>query len=328
MNLFKLFEGFDHVILEVATAISPVLVLFVLFLVFFKLPGNTAKTLLIGITYSFVGLALFLQGVSVGFLPVGSEMGSIIGSLTNNWVIIPFGFLLGFLATLAEPAVRILCDQVERSSSGSIPSRVILLTLCFSVGLFIALGMTRIVFGIPFYYIIIPGYLLTLVLLIFSNPSFTAIAFDSGGVATGPMTVTFIMAMAVGAADRIEGRDAVIDGFGLIALVALAPIIMVMLLGLVYPRGNADGSSTESNESEGPGEKNHLEQAQRCDLANGQGGDKKSNGQQITDKQDELQAHNPEPEAADLNRETGSGEKCKHQCLGEESVKSDDEGKP
>lgn len=246
MSFHTILQGFDNILMEVLTAISPVLVLFVLFLVVFKLPRNMLLTLFKGIAFAFAGLALFLQGVKVGFMPVGMEMGAILGDLSYRWVLIPIGFILGFVATLAEPAVRILSEQVEKSSSGYIKSTIILFTLCFSVGLFIALGMTRVVYGIPFYYIIIPGYLLAIILMFFSKPSFTAIAFDSGGVATGPMTVTFIMALAVGAADQIAGRDAVIDGFGLIAMVALAPIIMVMLLGFLYP----DPEESDSGEDE------------------------------------------------------------------------------
>ncbi len=250
MSLGLILQDFDHVLIEVLTALSPVMVLFLLFLLVFKLPKNMLLTLFKGVLFAFAGLTLFLQGVKVGFLPVGNEMGAVLGGLPHRWVLIPLGFILGFVATLAEPAVRILSDQVEVSSSGSIRSNTIIYTLCLAVGLFIALGMTRIVYGIPFYYIILPGYLLAIVLMIFSKPSFTAIAFDSGGVATGPMTVTFIMAMAVGAADQIEGRDAIIDGFGLIAMVALAPIIMVMILGFLYPPDDKGNGSSEEVEKE------------------------------------------------------------------------------
>ena len=246
MSLDSVLYGFDEVLSEVLTAMSPILVLFLLFLLVFKLPKKMLLTLFQGIIFAFLGLTLFLQGVHIGFLPVGNEMGAIIGGMSNRWILIPLGFILGFVATLAEPAVRILCNQVEKTSSGSIRSNTILFTLCLAVGIFIALGMTRVVYGIPFYFIIIPGYLLAIILMIFSKPSFTAIAFDSGGVATGPMTVTFIMAMAVGAADIMEGRDAVVDGFGLIALVALAPIIMVMLLGFLFP----DDAEVEDDDSE------------------------------------------------------------------------------
>ncbi|MGM0651449.1 MAG: DUF1538 domain-containing protein [Bacillota bacterium] len=246
MSLDYFLYGFDEVLKEVLTAMSPILVLFLLFLLIFKLPKKMLLTLFQGVIFAFLGLTLFLQGVHVGFLPVGNEMGSIIGGMSNRWILIPLGFILGFVATLAEPAVRILCNQVEKTSSGTIRSNLILFTLCLAVGIIIALGMTRVVYGIPFYYIIIPGYLFAIILMIFSKPSFTAIAFDSGGVATGPMTVTFIMAMAVGAADIMEGRDAVVDGFGLIALVALAPIIMVMLLGFLFP----DDAEVEDEDSE------------------------------------------------------------------------------
>ncbi len=240
MSLDFIFKDFSAVIVEVLTALSPILVLFLVFMVVYKLPKEMLIRLLVGVMFAFAGLTLFLQGVKAGFMPVGTEMGALLGNLPHKWILIPLGFILGFVATMAEPAVRILSNQVEENSSGYIKSNIILYTLCLSVGIFIALGMTRIVYGIPFYYIIIPGYLLAIVLMFFSQPSFTAVAFDSGGVATGPMTVTFIMALAVGAADVIEGRDAVIDGFGLIALVALAPIIMVMLLGFMYPTDESD----------------------------------------------------------------------------------------
>ncbi len=247
MSLRVIFEGFDHILLEVLTAVTPVLVLFLLFIFVFKLPRQELLNLLKGVSFAFAGLALFLQGVKIGFMPVGNEMGFILGGLPYRWILIPLGFILGFVATLAEPAVRILCKQVEKSSSGYIRSTVMMYTLCLAVGLFVALGMTRIVYGIPFYYIIIPGYLTAIVLMFLSKPSFTAIAFDSGGVATGPMTVTFIMAMAIGAADAIEGRNSVTDGFGLIALVALAPIILVMLLGFLYPAEDTEEEYYDDN---------------------------------------------------------------------------------
>ncbi len=233
-------EGLDHTLFEVFIAVIPVILFFIIFIFFFKMPKNTLLTLIKGVIFAYCGLVLFLQGVKIGFMPVGMEMGSLLAGESSRWTLIPLGFILGFVATLAEPAVRILSNQVEKSSSGYIRSSVILYTLCLAVGIFIALGMTRIVFGIPFYYLILPGYILAIILMFFSRPSFTAIAFDSGGVATGPMTVTFIMALAVGAADAMEGRNAVIDGFGLIALVALAPIILVMLLGFLYPAENSD----------------------------------------------------------------------------------------
>jgi len=240
-------SGFDHILLEVLMAVLPIMILFLFFIIYFKLPKEMLLNLLKGIILAFAGLSLFLQGVNIGFIPVAGEMGSVIGAMANRWILIPIGFILGFVATLAEPAVRILCRQVEKSSSGYIRGFIVMYTLCLAVGLFIALGMTRIVYGIPFYYLIIPGYILAIILMFLSKPSFTAIAFDSGGVATGPMTVTFIMALAIGAADVIEGRDSVADGFGLIALVALAPIIMIMLLGFLYPDDNQEAKKNNAD---------------------------------------------------------------------------------
>ncbi|QGT98732.1 Protein of unknown function DUF1538 [Candidatus Syntrophocurvum alkaliphilum] len=231
----QIFTGFDHVLLEVSQALAPLVVLFLIFqFAFLKLEREQIYRIIIGLILTFFGLAFFLQGVYVGFLPAGREMGTVLGGFEKLWIIIPIGFVLGFVATIAEPAVRVLSYEVEKTSSGYIKEMVILLTLALGVGVFVALGMAKIIYGIPFYYIIIPGYLIVLLMLKFSAPEFTAIAFDSGGVATGPMTVTFIMAMAIGIADTMPGRDAVIDGFGLIALVALAPIIAVMALGLLY----------------------------------------------------------------------------------------------
>ncbi|MBM3296219.1 MAG: DUF1538 domain-containing protein, partial [Candidatus Aminicenantes bacterium] len=149
-------------------------------------------------------------------------------------VLVPFGFLLGFAATAAEPAVRILGREVENASTGAIRARLIVLSLSLGVAFFVALGMLRILTGLSLYWFIIPGYAAALALLPFSNKTFVSIAFDSGGVATGPMTVTFVMALAVGAAEALEHRHPVLDGLGLIALVALAPILSVMALGLVY----------------------------------------------------------------------------------------------
>jgi len=181
-----------------------------------------------------VGLALFLQGVRIGFMPVGRAMGDALGSIEHKWLLIPLGFFMGFLATFSEPAVRILSNQVEESSSGSIRKWLVLCTISAGVAILMALGVVRMLYGIPFLYIIIPGYLAVLVLVWFCDRTFVSIAFDAGGVASGPMAVTFLLAIAVGMTSTIEGRDPVSDGFGLIALIALAPILSVMLLGLIF----------------------------------------------------------------------------------------------
>jgi hypothetical protein len=231
------FNGFNHVLAEVLFALIPLLILFIIFQIFFlKLPRGKLKNMFIGLILTFLGLSLFLQGVKAGFLPVGEAIGIALGSKSYNWIVIPIGFALGFVATLAEPAVRILIFEVEKASSGYIPQQIILYTLSLGVGVAVSASMFRILLGLPLWYFIAPGYLIALLLTRFSNRTFVSIAFDSGGVATGPMTVTFVMAMAIGVANSIEGRDPMLVGFGMIALVALTPILSVLLLGILYSR--------------------------------------------------------------------------------------------
>jgi len=232
-----IFEGFGHVLYEVALALLPIIIFFLFFQFFvLKLPFSKLKDILIGMFLTFWGLAFFLQGVHVGFLPIGTAMGEALGQIPYKWVLIPIGFVLGFVAVFAEPAVSVLIQQVEKASGGYIPQKVLLYTLSIGVAVSVSLAMVRLVLGIPIWYFIIPGYIIALSLTFFSSKSFTAIAFDSGGVATGPMTATFIVALFIGMASVLEGRDPLLDGFGMVAMVALAPIISVLTLGLVYGR--------------------------------------------------------------------------------------------
>jgi hypothetical protein len=235
LNNVKIFYGFGDVLFEVSMALIPLMLFFLFFQVYMlKLPWKKVKDILIGIVFTFLGLSLFLQGVHVGFLPVGREIGDIVGDWRYQWVLIPVGFLLGFVATFAEPAVRVLNVEVDKVTSGYIPSNLMLYTLSIGVAISIAVAMARIIYGIPLWYFIGPGYFLALSMALFSTETFTSIAFDAGGVATGPMTVTFILAIALGFSETLEGRDPLLDGFGMIALVALAPILSVLTLGLLY----------------------------------------------------------------------------------------------
>ncbi len=238
-----LLDGVDRIILEVARALLPLLAFFLVFQFFYlKLPRVYVVNLARGILFAFLGMVLFLQGVNVAFLPAGREIGEGLVAFDQRWLLIPLGFFLGFLATYAEPAVRILCYQVEESSGGSIGDSLILYSLSLGVAVSVAFGMARLVYGIPLLYFLIPGYLLALILLRFSDGGFVGIAFDSGGVATGPMAVTFLLSLAVGVAAGIEGRNPVVDGFGLIALIALAPILSVLMLGILYRRTRGEDS--------------------------------------------------------------------------------------
>ncbi|HML25747.1 MAG TPA: DUF1538 domain-containing protein [Methanomethylovorans sp.] len=226
-------EGITDITIEVLLALIPIVIFFMFFqLRYLKFPSFEVTKILIGMLMTAIGMIIFLYGVYNGLYPIGFKMGEFFGNLEQIWILIPLGFILGFLATFAEPAVRVLSYQIEKSSSGYIRAKLMLYTLSFGVAVFVAVSMAKIVYGIPFLYIIVPGYLLALVLLWLSDKDFIGIAFDAGGVATGPMAVTFLMSMVVGMASGHSGRDAVIDGFGLIAMIALAPIIFVMLLGI------------------------------------------------------------------------------------------------
>lgn len=236
MNI-QVFEGFGLVLSEVATALLPLFALFLLFqFLFLKLPLRKFIDIGVGFLLTFIGLSLFLQGVHIGFLPIGQQMGEILGSLSYRWILIPIGFIIGFFAIYAEPAVSVLLNQVEKVSGGYIPQKVLLYTLSIGVGISISLSVVRIIFGISLWYFIVPGYIMAFIMIKFSSKTFTSIAFDSGGVATGPMTATFILAMFVGLASVTEGRDPLLDGFGMVALVALAPILSVLTLGILFGR--------------------------------------------------------------------------------------------
>jgi hypothetical protein len=233
-----LFQNFSNIVIEVAFALMPLLLVFLFFqYVFLKMPREQVFNIVKGSILAFVGLALFLQGVKAGFFPAGELIGRQLGASEHNWILVPIGFILGFAATFAEPAVRILTLEVEKVSSGSIPRRILLSAICFGVSVAVALSMLRILTGWSLFYFIIPGYLLALLLTRFAGPSFTAIAFDAGGVATGPIIVTFILAVAVGAASVVDGRDPLLDAFGMVSLVALAPILSVLILGFLFRKG-------------------------------------------------------------------------------------------
>ncbi|PSL36408.1 uncharacterized protein DUF1538 [Planomicrobium soli] len=247
MNL-HIFDGFLDVLGEVGLALIPLIVFFAVFQIFMlKLPVKRILQIALGFVLTFFGLAFFLQGVHVGFMPIGEMMGEELGARSYAWILIPIGFILGFVATFAEPAVSIMNNEVDKVTGGYISEKVMLYTLSTGVGISIALSMLRILTGVSLWYFIIPGYLLVLICIFFSSQTFIAIAFDSGGVATGPMTVTFILSMAVGVASATEGRDPLMDGFGLIALVALTPILAVLILGLIFTRkGGAKKNESES----------------------------------------------------------------------------------
>jgi len=227
-------ESFPDYFKEVAIALTPIIGFFVLFqLLFLKLPRTQMLKMSVGIGYTFFGLVLFLVGVNVGFLPIGYYMGGQIASLDYSWVLIPIGMLMGFFVVMAEPAVHVLNKQVEEITVGAISKRAMLLSLSIGVAISVGLAMIRVLTGIHIMYFLIPGYALALILTFFVPKIFTAIAFDSGGVASGPMTATFLLPFAMGASSALGG-NILTDAFGIVAMVAMTPLITIQILGFWY----------------------------------------------------------------------------------------------
>ncbi|EQB89932.1 hypothetical protein J2Z44_001166 [Clostridium punense] len=224
--------------MEVAIALAPITIIFGVFqALFFKLPNKKMKKILKGLVYTFLGLVLFLTGVNAGFMEAGSATGYAVGALEHNWILIPIGFILGFTVIFAEPAVYVLNEQIETVTSGHIKKKIILYTLSIGVAFAVALSMIRIMIPwIQLWMYLLPGYLISIVMSYHVPKIFVGIAFDSGGVASGPMTATFILAFAQGAAEAIEGANVLIDAFGIIAMVAMTPLIAIQILGLLYKR--------------------------------------------------------------------------------------------
>lgn len=219
---------------SVLTAVLPLAGLFLAFQVFLlRLPHKDFRNILAGTLLSAIGLFLFLVGVGVGFLPVGRAIGEALGALTYKWLLLPAGLFLGFVTTWSEPAVRILADQVEDASNGSIRRSLVLYAICSGVALWVGLGMLRIGYEIPILYLLVPGYLLVIVIMWLSDRDFVGIAVDAGGVATGPLANTFLLALALGASASIGGQNPLVNGLGLVSLIALAPVVSLMALGML-----------------------------------------------------------------------------------------------
>jgi hypothetical protein len=220
--------------ISVLLAVLPIAVVFVLFqLWLLKLPRTEVIRIAGGTALASIGLFLFLLGVSVGFMPFGRAIGEAVGSLSRKWLVVPFGLVLGFVTTWGEPAVRILADQVEEASAGSIRQRLVMIAICAGVAVAVGLGLFRIGHSIPLLWLLLPGYAIVIVALWLSDREFVSVAVDAGGVATGPLANTFLLALALGASSVVAGQDPLVHGLGLVALIALAPIISVLLLGLI-----------------------------------------------------------------------------------------------
>ena len=215
-------------------AVMPLMLLFLVFQVFLlKLPLRQVADILKGSVIAAVGLFLFLAGVNFAFLPFGRAVGAQLASMDSPWLFAAICMLLGFVTAWGEPAVRILADQVEEASNGSIRKSLVLYTICLGVAVWVGIGVLRIMYELPLLYLLVPGYGLVVAMMWFSGKEYVSIAADAGGVATGPLANTFLLALALGASSSVGEQNAVINGFGLVALIALAPIMSLMLLGVL-----------------------------------------------------------------------------------------------
>ena len=221
-----------HTAGEVAVALGLIVVFFLLCQIFvLHLPKRQLLKIGIGVLFTYGGLVLFLTGVNVGFMPIGYKLGLALSGM-NRWLLVAIGLAMGILVVLAEPAIHVLNSQVEDVTGGYVTRRSMMIGLCIGVGLAIALSVLRIIFDFSLTYYIIPGYFISLGLSLFVPAVYTAIAFDSGGVASGPMTSGFILPFAIGVCVGLQGPDAVLrDAFGVVALVAMTPLITIQLLG-------------------------------------------------------------------------------------------------
>ncbi len=261
---------FPAYIREVMISLLPIIAVMALFqLLTHRYKRRQVRRICIGFAYTYIGLVLFLCGVNVGFSPVGTLLGSRLAELEHNWILIPMGMAIGYYIVKAEPAIQVLNRQVESVTSGAVSAKS--MNLCLSIGVAVSVGlaMLRVLTGISIYRIIIPGYVIALILSRLVPKIFVGIAFDSGGVASGPMTSTFLLPLSIGACEAIGG-NLMTDAFGVVALVALTPLIAVQIMGLRYkwklrrlatavPAGGAAAEDDEILDLEGEDEDDRAE---------------------------------------------------------------------
>ncbi len=243
VELWALFQdGLPTYMKEIALSLLPITALFGVFqAVSLRLSLRTLKKIGVGLVYTYAGLVLFLTGANVGFMPAGNYLGQVMASLDARWIIVPVGMVIGYFIVKAEPAVYVLNRQVEEITDGAIPSSAMGASLSIGVAASIGLAMVRVLTGVSILWFLIPGYAIAIALSFFVPKIFTAIAFDSGGVASGPMTAAFLLPFAQGACAAVGG-NIVTDAFGVVAMVAMTPLIAIQVLGVVYQARRGAGA--------------------------------------------------------------------------------------
>lgn len=226
-------RAFPAYMKEVSVALAPIAGLFLLFQCFFRrFHSRQILRMSAGFLYSYIGLVLFLTGVNVGFMPAGQYIGSAMAGGAQPWVLVPVGMVIGYFIVKAEPAVQVLTRQVEDVTNGSVTQKAIGHSLSIGIAFSVGIAMLRILTGLNIMWFLAPGYLISLIMTFFVPQIFTGIAFDSGGVASGPMTTTFLLPLAMGACEALGG-NVLTDAFGIVAMVAMTPLLTIQTLGLV-----------------------------------------------------------------------------------------------
>lgn len=234
VELWRIFAvELPHYFKEMAVSLFPIIFFFGLFQVASRDINKRALIKIgVGLVYTYIGLVLFLTGANVGFMPAGNYLGQTIAGLSYPWIIVPIGMIIGYFIVKAEPAVFVLTKQVEEMTSGGISAKAMGNSLSIAVAVSVGLAMIRVVTGISIMWFLLPGYAIALGTSFFVPKIYTAIAFDSGGVASGPMTATFLIPFAMGACEAL-GENIITDAFGIVAMVAMTPLITIQVMGLL-----------------------------------------------------------------------------------------------
>ena len=237
VELWQLFsEGLPTYLHEIATSLLPIVVMFGIFqLAALHIDRRTLGRIGVGLVYTYIGLVLFLTGANIGFMPAGNYLGQVLGGQSSRWLLIPIGMLIGYFIVRAEPAVYVLNKQVEEVTDGAISAGTMGAALSAGVSLSVGLAMVRVLTGISILWFLIPGYAFAIGIAFVVPKLYTAIAFDAGGVASGPMTATFLLPLAQGACIAVGG-NIVTDAFGVVALVAMMPLLSIQAVGFLYER--------------------------------------------------------------------------------------------
>ena len=229
-NLFS--SGIPTYMKEIFLSLLPVFLFFMVFqLIALRLPAKKLRKILVGLVYTYVGLVLFLTGANVGFMPAGNYLGQVLASQNHPEILIPIAIVIGYFIVKAEPAVYVLNKQVEEITDGAISAKTMGTGLSVGVSLSLGLAMVRVLTGISILWFLVPGYGIALIISFFVPRIYTAIAFDSGGVASGPMTAAFLLPLAQGACTALGG-NLITDAFGVVAMVAMTPLITIQVMGL------------------------------------------------------------------------------------------------